>query len=120
MWMHRKVLGLSKRVVNLESNPLPNERLSTEVYGIKREKTEEKRACRKLILILQKSAKISGDLREFTGECDPGILYSSFLFETVIQFTGLSRSPRCPVLAHYGYMALAQKTSVWREAVSLL
>ena len=34
---------------------------------------------RKLILFLQKSPKISGDLRDFAGECNLGILYSSSL-----------------------------------------
>ena len=37
------------------------------------------KTCWKLVLFLQKSLKISGNLREFMGECNLGILYSSSL-----------------------------------------
>ena len=55
---------------------------STNIYGSKREKTVFHKTYRKPVLFLQKaskSSKISGNLREFTGECDLGILYSTSL-----------------------------------------
>ena len=56
-------------------------------YGNLREQTGQKRfstnTYRKLVLLLQKSPKISRNLREFTGECNLGILYSSSLLHPV-------------------------------------
>ena len=51
-------------------------RFSTDIYGRKRFSTN---AYRNIGLFLQKSPKVSENLREFTGECDLGILYSSSL-----------------------------------------
>ena len=56
-------------------------RFYTEIYGSKREKIVFheylQEAC--FVLIVQTSPKISGNLQEFTGECNLGILYSSSL-----------------------------------------
>ena len=51
-------------------------RRSTGTTGRKRFSTK---AYRKLVLFLHTSPTISGDLREFTGECSLGILYSNSL-----------------------------------------
>ena len=53
-------------------------RFSTEIYGSKREKTVFHENLQEACLVL---AEISGNLREFTGECYLGILYSSFLLK---------------------------------------
>ena len=54
-------------------------RFSTEIFGSKREKTVFHETYRKPVLFLQKSPKISRNLREFTGECNLGILCSGSL-----------------------------------------
>ena len=56
-------------------------RFSTEIYGSKRQKRFSTNTYRKLVLLLHKSSKISGNLREFTGYCNLGILYSSSLLK---------------------------------------
>ena len=48
-------------------------------YGNLREKTAVHKYLQETCLFLQKSPKVSGNLREFTGECNLGILYSSSL-----------------------------------------
>ena len=58
-------------------------RFSTEVYGRKRLSTN---TYRKPVLFLQKSPKVSGNLRESTGECNLGILYSSSLLPNHLVF----------------------------------
>ena len=45
-------------------------RRSTEIYRSKREKRFPTNTCRKLVLFLQKSPKVSGNLRGFTEECN--------------------------------------------------
>ena len=45
-------------------------------YGNLREKTDCHKTCRKLVFFLRKSPKISGNLREFSGECNLGILHT--------------------------------------------
>ena len=52
-------------------------RFSAEVCGNKPEK--RKQFSRRLVLLLQKSPKVFGSLREFTGECNLRILYSRSL-----------------------------------------
>ena len=51
-------------------------RFSTEIYGCKREKTVFREYLQEACFVL---TEIPGNLREFTGECNLGILYSSFL-----------------------------------------
>ena len=52
---------------------------------------------RKLVLFLQKSPKVSGNLREFAGECNLGILYfSSLLAEPRCARASLSLPDRTP------------------------
>ena len=54
-------------------------RFSTEIYRSKRFSTN---TYRKLVLFLEKSPKISGNLREFTGECNLEILcFNSLLIQ---------------------------------------
>ena len=51
-------------------------RKSTGANGSKRSSMN---TYRKFVLLLQRSPKISGNIKEFTGECNLGILYSSSL-----------------------------------------
>ena len=67
------------------------------IYGRKRLSTN---TYRKLVLFLQKSPKVSGNLQEFTGECNLGILYASSLLVWPV-FSAQIRSDtrsRCPDL----------------------
>ena len=50
----------------------------------------------KLVLFLQKSPKVSGNLQEFTGECNLGILYSSSFLNTPFDMPWMTRSASLP------------------------
>ena len=52
-------------------------RFSTEIYGSKREKTVFHEYLQEACFVLTEISEISGNLREFTGECNLGILYST-------------------------------------------
>ena len=69
-------------------------RFSEEIYGRKRFSTN---TYRNRVCFLEKSSKISGNLREFTGECNLGILYSSSLLK---KETGWMSSSRAHVVPH--------------------
>ena len=66
-------------------------RFSTEIYGSKRFSTN---TYRSLALFLQKSPKISGNLQEFTGECNLDILYSSSLLSMGNRIVGSTANHR--------------------------
>ena len=73
-------------------------RFSTEIYGSKRQRTVFHECLHKdcLVLTVEKSPKISGNLRESTGEL--GILYSSSLLGMAVgrggvRGTGPHRTP---------------------------
>ena len=56
-------------------------RFSTDIHVSKQEKTVFYKGLQTFVLFLQKSPKTSGNLREFMGTCNLGILSSSSLVE---------------------------------------
>ena len=60
-------------------------RSSTEIYGSKREnRCFPINTYRKLVLFLHKSPNVSRNMREFTGECNLGMLYYSSLLGSLV------------------------------------
>ena len=67
-------------------------RFSTEIHGSKRFSTN---IYRTNVLLLQTSPNISGNLRDLSGECNLGILYSSSLLMARLQWRLQLPDPRC-------------------------
>ena len=70
-------------------------RKPTGANGSKRFSTE---THRNIVLFLQKSPNISGNLRESTGECNLGILYPSSLLRPIVYLANAAGAASIPTL----------------------